>query len=98
MKHKFCSFLATKINLKSSNKPVALPALTINYTQKNIRQQRKNNKLKIAPMLNHEFEFPDGFYLVSDIQDSIEYITKNKTSTNNPPIYIYNNRIKKRLD
>ena len=38
----------------------------------------KNNKLKIiAPTWNYEFEFPDGFYSISDIQDYIKYIIKN---------------------
>ena len=37
-------------------------------TQKNIRQQYKNNKLKvIAPTWNDEFELPDGSYSLSDI-------------------------------
>ena len=43
-----------------------------------MRKQSKNNKLKIiAPTWNDEFELPDGYYFVSDIQDDIEYIKKN---------------------
>ena len=38
---------------------------------KNIRKQYKNNKLKIIPTWNGEFELPDGSYSVSDIQDHI---------------------------
>ena len=30
----------------------------------------------LAPTRNHEFELPDSFYSVSDIQDCIEYIIK----------------------
>ena len=41
-------------------------------------RQYKKNKLKIiAPTWNDEFELPDGSYLVSDIQDYVEYIIKN---------------------
>ena len=40
-------------------------------------QQYERNKLKIiAPEWNDEFELPDGFYSVSDIQDYIECIIK----------------------
>ena len=43
-----------------------------------IRQQYKNNKLKIiAPTFDDEFELPGGSYSVSDIQGYIEYIMKN---------------------
>ena len=31
----------------------------------------------IAPTLNDEFELPNGFYSVSDIQDYIKYISKS---------------------
>ena len=45
---------------------------------KNIRKQYKNNKLKIvAPSWDEELELPDSSYSVSDIQDYIEFITKN---------------------
>ena len=40
-------------------------------------QQYERNKLKIiATEWNDEFELPDGFYSVSDIQDYIECIIK----------------------
>ena len=67
------SHLVAKI--KSSNKHVALENLSIYYTLKNIRQQYKNNKLKVITW-NYEFELPDGCYSVSDIQDYINYIMK----------------------
>ena len=81
---------------------VALLNLSIQYTLKNIRKKCKNNKLKIiAPTWNVEFELPDGYYSVSDIQDYIEYIIKNikkhETLTKIPPIHIYINRINNRL-
>ena len=60
------------------NKHVALQNLPIYYTCNNIRQQYKNNKLKIiAPTWNYEFELSDGSYSMSDIQDYIERIIKN---------------------
>ena len=48
----------------------------------------------IAPTWNDEFELPDGFYSVLDIQDYIKYIIKkHKILTAIPPIYAYINRI-----
>ena len=50
-----------------------------------------------APTWNDNFELPDGSYFVSDIQDNFEYIVKNHDAvTDNPPIRIYVNKIKKR--
>ena len=66
------------------NNYAALQNLSIYYTWKNIRQQYKNNKLKIKPQsLNDEFELPDGYFSVSDIQDYMEYIIKKTWSINN---------------
>ena len=45
--HKLVLNLSQKLDLKSSNKHVALQNLSIYYTWKNIRKQYKNNKLKI---------------------------------------------------
>ena len=76
--YKFLLNLSQRLDLRGSNKHVALPKLSIYYTWKNIRKQYKNNKLKvIAPTWNDQFELPDGSYPVSDIQDYIEYIIKN---------------------
>ena len=73
--HKFVLNLSQRLNLKSSNKLVALQSLSIYYTWKNIRKQHKNNKLKIiAPAWNDEFKLPDGSYSVSDIQNYFQYI------------------------
>ena len=67
--------LSQRLNLRSSNKHVALQNLSIYYTWKNIRKQYKSNKVKlIASTWNDEFELPDGSYSVSDVQDYIEYI------------------------
>ena len=66
---------------------------------KNIRQQYKNNKLKIiATTWNDEIELLDGSCLVSDIQDYINcIIKKHETLFTNPPIHVYINRIINRL-
>ena len=58
------------------------------YTWKNIRQQYKNNKLKIiAPNWNDDFELPGCLYSVSEIQDYIEYIIKKMKHC--PPIFLF---------
>ena len=96
---KFVLNLSQRLDLKCSNKHVALQNLSIYYAWKNIRKQYKNNKLKIiVPAGNGEFELPDGFYSVSDIQDYIEYIIKrHETLTTISPIHVYTNRINNRL-
>ena len=72
--HKFVLNVSQRLDLRSSNKHVALQNVSNYYTWKNIRQQYKNNKLKIrAPAWNDEFELPDGSYSVSVIQNYIEY-------------------------
>ena len=76
--HRLLLNLSDKINLKRSDKYVALSNLSIYYAWKNIKRSYKNTKLKIsAPTLNEEFELPDGSYSVSDIQDYFKYILKN---------------------
>ena len=76
--HRLLLNLSDKINLKGSDKYVALSNLSIYYIWKNIKQSHKNNKLKIsAPTWNKEFELPNGSYSVLDIQDYFEYIIEN---------------------
>ena len=41
--HKFVLNLPQRLDLKSSNKHVALQNLSVSYTWKNIREQYKNN-------------------------------------------------------
>ena len=91
--------LTDKINLKRSEKYVALSNLSIYYTRKNIKNSYKNNKFKIsAPTQNQEFELPEGSYFISSIQDYFKYILKkHETVTDNPSIRIYVNKIEKRI-
>ena len=68
--------LTDKINLKRSDKYVALSNLSAYYTWKNVKNSYKNNRFKMsASTCNGELELHDGSYSVSDIQDYFEYIT-----------------------
>ena len=73
--HRLLLNLSDKIDLKISDKYVALSNLSIYYTWKNIKKLYKNNKFKIStPTWDKEFELSDVSYSVSDIQDYFEYI------------------------
>ena len=64
---KFVLNLSQRLDLRSSDKLVALQNLSIYYIWKNIKEQYNNNKLKIiAPTWIDEFELPDGlpYYLI----------------------------------
>ena len=91
--------LPQRLDLRISDKHVALQNLSVHYTRKNIRQYYKHNKLKImAPTWNHGFELPEGSYSMSGIQGYIEYLTKmSETLPTNLPIHSYVNRINNRL-
>ena len=66
-----------KINLKRSDKYVALSNFSIYYTWENMKKSCKNNKFKISvPTWNEEFELPDGSNSVSNIQDYFKYLLK----------------------
>ena len=57
--HRLLLNLSDKINLKRSDKYVALSNLSIYCTCKNVRKSYKNNKFKISVLiLNDEFELP----------------------------------------
>ena len=62
------------------------------------RPTLKTKKLKIStPTWNKKFELPDGSYSVLDIQDYFNLIIKNhQTVTDNAPINIYVNKMKKK--
>ena len=62
--------LTDQINLKTSDKYVALYYNFVIYYIWNIKRSYKNNKFKIsAPTWNEEFELHVGSYSVLDIQD-----------------------------
>ena len=51
-----------------------------------------------APTWNDTFDLPDGFHSIADIRDYFEFILKkHETLTENPPIQIYPNKIKNRI-
>ena len=58
-----------------------------------------NNKSKIsAPTWNDEIGLADGSYLISDIQDYLEYILKkHNENIDNPSIRIYVNKTENRI-
>ena len=95
--HRFTLDLTGKLNLKDPKKSMALANLNIYYTWKNIKSEYNNNKFKIsAPTWNDTFNLPDGSCSISDIQDYFEFIIKkHETLTENSPVQIYVNRIKK---
>ena len=76
--HKFVPNFSQRLDLRSSNKHIALQNLSIYHTWKDIRKQYKNNKI-VAPTWNDEFELTDGSYSVLDIQDYVEYTIKSMT-------------------
>ena len=91
--------LTDKLDLRGSQKTVALSNLSIYYTWKNVKSSYNNNKFKIsAPTWSEEFELPGGSYSVSDIQDHFEYILKKHSeSVDNPSVRMYVNRIENRI-
>ena len=87
--HRALLDLTDKINLKRSDKFIALSNLSME-TWKIIKISYKNNKFKIsAPKWKEKFELPDGLYSISDIQDYFEYILKTWRKTFNPSVRIY---------
>ena len=97
--HKFRLSLSDKLNLKNSNKNIALSNLSIYDTWRNIKSTYSNNKYKIsATTWNDTFDLPDGFYSISDIQDYFEFIIKkHETLAEDSPTEIYPNKIKIRF-
>ena len=92
--------LTDKLDLKRTDKYVALSNLRIYCTWKNMKNSYNNNKFKIlAPTWNYKFELPDGLYSVSDIQDYFRHILKEhgENDCNNPWIKIYVNKIVNRI-
>ena len=91
--------LTDKLDLRRSDKYVALSNLSVYYTWKNIKSSYNNTKFKIsASTWDEEFELADGSYSVSDIQDHFNYILeKHGENVKNPSIKIYGNKIENRI-
>ena len=98
--HRFKLDLTGKLNLKNPNKNMALANLRIYYTWKNIKSEYNNNKFKIStPTWNETFDLPVASYSIDGIQDYLEFIIKkHETLTENPPVDIYPNKTKNRID
>ena len=97
--NKFVYQFTDKLNLKNSNKNMALANLSIYYTWKNIKSELNNNKFKIHALTwSNIFTLNDGSFSIGDIYDYFEYIIKkHETVTDNPSIQIYINKIKNRI-
>ena len=91
--------LTDKLDLRRGEKGIALSNLSIYYTWKNIKSTYNNNKFKVsAPTRNDKFEFSDGMYSVSDIQDYFEFILKKHgENIAEPSVQIYVNKIENRI-
>ena len=76
---------------------MVLANLSIYYTWKNIKSEYNNNKFKVLPPTwNDTFDLPDGSYSIADIQDYFEFIIeKHEILTENQPVRVYLNKIKK---
>ena len=71
--------LTNILDLRISEKIIALSNRSIYYTWKNIKSSYNNNKFKIsASTWNDKFELPDGFYSLSDNQMLILIIHQYK--------------------
>ena len=71
--NRFVYQFTDKLNLKNSNKKIALANLSFYYTWKTIKPEYKNNKFKIsAPTWNDEFNLLDVSYSVFYIQNCFE--------------------------
>ena len=97
--NKFIYQLTDKLKLKNPNQNIGIVNLSIYELWTNIKSAYNNNKFKIlAPTWNDEFHLPDGSYSIWDIQDNFEYVIKNnETTTENPPVQIYVNKIQNRI-
>ena len=89
--------LSDKINLKGSDKYVALSNLSIYCTWKSTKKSYKNRKLKTSAWpCSEELQLPDGSYSVSDTQDYFDYIIKkHEVVPDNSSITMYINKVGK---
>ena len=93
MPHILILKLRSKLDLRLGEKVIALSNRSIYYTWRNIKSSYNSNRFKIsAPTWNDEFELPDGYYSVSDIQDYFKYILKKHgKNISKPSVQIYVN-------
>ena len=76
--HRLLPNISDKINLKRSDKYIALSNPVRSYTKKNVKMSYKISISNIpAPTLNGKFELTERSYSVSDIQDYFKHIIKN---------------------
>ena len=93
--HKLLINLSDKINVKRSDKYVALSTLSMHHIWENMRMSYKNKKFNEK---NEKFELPDGSNPVSEIQVYFECIIKKHGKvTDNSPVRIYVNKIGNRF-
>ena len=94
--HRFNLHLVDIIDLKKSDKNIALVNLSINYKWKTSKMFKTTTKLKclfLHGMMSLNY-LMDHFFL-ADIYDYLEYlIKKHETLTSNSPVKIYVNKIK----
>ena len=75
--------LDDKVNLKGSDKYIALSNCNMYYTWQDIKKSYKKNKFKISgPTWTEKFELADRSYYLSDIRDYFEYIFKKHEKVN----------------
>ena len=91
--------LTDELDLRRSQKSVALSNLSIYYTWKNIKSLYNNNIFKISgPSWRDTFDLPGGSYSAEDIPDCFEYILKkHRQNVDSPPIGIYVKKIENRI-
>ena len=71
--HRLFLNLTNKIDLRT----LALSNISIYYTWKTIKNSHKNKVKTSAPTCTDKFQFPDGSYFISVIQD-FAYIIKKQ--------------------
>ena len=91
--------LTNKLDLRISEKIIALSNRSIYHTWKIIKSSYINNKFKISvPTWNDKFELTDASYSALDIQDYFGYILKKHgENTDKPSVQIFVNKIEDRV-
>ena len=89
--HRLLLNISDKINLKGSDKYMALSNLSIYYTWQNVKKSYKNNKFKILALKYQSLNYlmDHIVYQIFNIQDYFKYILKE--------ISVYANKIENRI-